>query len=229
MVARYKIHPQSGYNFPVLLRASPAGQIALHSNYTTLHAHPGPLPPLPPPPRLLPPETRFSLQDSLNGVRARAFLWKIPAEWARTYVRRGWACRAVEGKKNATLGRQGRGICPFRVSGSASASFLPGLTLFDGKRPSLFEERRGGWRRWIRTYVRTNPIGQQSNSFRRFLPFVFPSKGFFFPSSDSRSRRGGEGRTRGHSWKNKSLHEFLEHRHGWSSLRSSRGDPVSLG
>lgn len=50
MVARYKIHPQSGYNFPVLLRASPAGQIALHSNYTTLHAHPGPLPPLPSPP-----------------------------------------------------------------------------------------------------------------------------------------------------------------------------------
>lgn len=185
MVARYKIHPQSGYNFPVLLRASPAGQIALHSNYTTLHAHPGPLPPLPSP-RLLPPETRFSLQDSLNGVRARAFLWKIPAEWARTYVRRGWACRAEEGKKNATLGRQGRGICPFRVSGSASASFLPGLTLFDGKRPSLFEERRGGWmgrRRWIRTYVRTYEPHRAAEQFfpsfssvrvsieRIFLPF----------------------------------------------------------
>lgn len=85
------------------------------------------------------------------------------------------------------------GICPFRVSGSASASFLPGLTLFDGKRPSLFEERRGeervgGQDGYIRMPHRAEAI------LRRFLPFVFPSKGFFSLGATIRPIRGGRKR-----------------------------------
>lgn len=215
-------HPQPGYNFPVL-RAPPAGQIALHFNYTTLHAHPGPLPPLPPASR-----DSFSLQDSLNGVRARAFLWKIPAEWAPTYGRRGWACRAEEGK---TADRDGD--MPVSRKRIGVRLFFARSHLVRRKKAEPFrgEERRGGVGGQD-GYIRMPHRAEEQFSVV-FFRSCFHRKDFS-PLERRYARSGGEGRgegtrARGHSWKNKSLHEFLEHRHGWSSLRSSRDDPVSLG
>lgn len=90
------------------------------------------------------------------------------------------------------------GICPFRVSGSASASFLPGLTLFDGKRPSLFEERRGeeGWVGRMDTYECS--IGQKSNS-PSFSSVRVSIERIFLPWSDDTPDPGGKEEGRGHA------------------------------
>lgn len=92
--------------------------------------------------------------------------------------------------------------------------------------PFRGEERRGGgWvgRRRQKPGIYTNPVGQKQFSVVSSV-VLFPSKGFFSlaATTSSRSRKGEGTRARGHSWKNKSLHEFLEHRHGWSSLTLAR-------
>ena len=130
-----------------------------------------------------------SLQDSLNGVRSCA-LWKIAAEWNEQRERERETGRSPRKEKQHYQGGRERGeersVSHKRARRRA---FLPGLTLFDGKRsePRGQGARRRGGRGGEgrqRPQCKRGYGPHRAETRRSFLPSRFHRKGFFCLGKD---------------------------------------------